>query len=232
MLYVIATPIGNLEDMSYRAVRVLGEVQALACEDTRRTRRILERYTISVPGLLFSYHEHNEWRAGRKIIKLLEQDRDVALCTNAGYPGISDPGYRIIAGVRDLGMEVNVLPGAGAVATALVSSGLPSASYIFKGFLPKKRGPRRRMLALDGNSPHTIVLFESPHRVGALLADSLDVLGDRMASVCIELTKKFEEVHRGYLGELESKFREVRVKGEITVVVAGNSPKFIRDQQS
>jgi len=225
-LYLVATPIGNLEDMTFRAVRVLGEVDVLACEDTRITRRIFERYHIPSPKTIFSYHEHNEQRAGQRVLELLAQGHSVALCTNGGYPGISDPGYRIVAACVEQGIPVEVIPGAGAVSVALVSSGLATSSYTFKGFPPKKAGPRKRFLEMERDLPHTLVLFESPHRVGRLLQDALEVLGNRLAAVSIELTKKFEEVHRGYLEDLAAKFQEAKIRGEVTVVVAGSHGKF------
>ena len=227
-LFVVATPIGNLEDVTFRAVRVLGEEQALACEDTRRTRRIYERHGIPSPPTILSHHEHNEQHAAARILRLLESGTSVALCTNAGYPSISDPGYRVISAALEQGFRVEVIPGPGAVETALVASGLPASSYTFKGFPPRKPGPRRRFLGLEQELPHTLVLFESPHRLGKLLADAHGVLGDRLAAVCIELTKMFEEVHRGYLSDLAAQFAEATVKGEVTVVIAGANPKFAR----
>jgi 16S rRNA (cytidine1402-2'-O)-methyltransferase len=227
-LYVVATPIGNLEDVTFRAVRILGEVDALACEDTRRTPRILERHGIPRPPLVFSYHEHNASRSARRIVALLEDGRNVALCTNAGMPAISDPGYRAISGALEAGFRVEVIPGPGAVETALVASGLPAASYTFLGFPPRKSGARKRTLEREKGSPHTLVLFESPHRLGKLLADAHEVLGDRRAAACIELTKKFEEVERGYLGDLAERYADATVRGEVTVVIAGNNPKFMR----
>jgi 16S rRNA (cytidine1402-2'-O)-methyltransferase len=227
VLYIVATPIGNMEDISYRAVRVLGEVEVLACEDTRQTRKIYERYSIPSPQTILSYHEHNESRVGGRIIACLEKGSRVALCSNAGYPGISDPGYRIISRAREEGIEVQVIPGAGAVTTALLVSGLPTSSYIFKGFAPKKKGRRRSFLEEECDRPHTLIVFESPYRIGAFLRDALDVLGNRMAAVCIELTKKFERIHRAGLAELAEQFHEKQVKGEITVVIAGNNPKFL-----
>ena len=225
-LYVIATPIGNLEDITLRALRVLGEVDALACEDTRITRRIFERHDVKSPRTIFSYHEHNEPAAGQRILGLLETGQSVALTTDGGYPGISDPGYRIIAECRNRGFRVEVIPGASAVTMALVASGLPTSSFTFKGFPPRKPGPRKTFLAMEKDLPHSLVLFESPYRVGKLLQDALEVLGNRLAAVCIELTKKFEEVHRGYLDELAQRFKEKAPKGEITVVIAGSNPKF------
>ncbi|HPO13293.1 MAG TPA: 16S rRNA (cytidine(1402)-2'-O)-methyltransferase [Candidatus Hydrogenedentes bacterium] len=225
-LYLIATPIGNLEDITHRAVRVLGEIDALACEDTRITRRIFERYGISLPATVFPYHEHNEEQAGKRILGLLANGSNVGLCTDGGCPGISDPGYRIIMACYEAGHAVEVLPGASAVTTALLLSGLPSSSYTFKGFPPRKPGPRKRFLELDRDLPHTLVIFESPYRLAALLADAHAVLGNRLAAVCIELTKRFERVHRGSLSELSVQFQKQEVRGEVTVVIAGNHPKF------
>ena len=225
-LFVIATPIGNLEDITLRALRVLGEVDALACEDTRMTRRIFERHVVKSPRTIFSYHEHNEPAAGQRILGLLESGQSVALTTDGGYPGISDPGYRIIAECRNRGFRVEVIPGASAVTIALVASGLPTSSFTFKGFPPRKPGPRKTFLAMEKDLPHSLVIFESPFRVGRLLQEALEVLGNRLAAVCIELTKKFEEVHRGYLADLADKFKEKTPKGEITIVIAGSNPKF------
>ncbi len=231
VLYVVATTIGNLEDLSHRAVRILGESDAVACEDTRQTRKIYERYSIPRPSLLFSYHEHNEGSAGRRILSLLREGKSVALCSDAGYPGVSDPGYRIVSDAWGQGFKVCVIPGAGAVTAALLASGLPTSSFTFKGFAPKKSGQRRRFLAAEKEAPHTLVLFESPHRVAALLGDALDVLGDRLAAVCVELTKRFESTSRAHLSSLVAEFEGQALRGEVTVVIAGNNPKFIRESE-
>jgi 16S rRNA (cytidine1402-2'-O)-methyltransferase len=228
-LFVVATPIGNLEDISFRVVRILGEVDALACEDTRFTRRIFERYQVKSPGIIFSYHEHNEEFAGKRILGLLESGAAVALCTDGGYPGISDPGYRVIAQCRERGFPVEIIPGPTAVTVALVTSGLSTASYTFKGFPPRKPGARKRFLDMEKDLPHTLVIFESPFRVGRLLDEAHEVLGNRLAAVCIELTKKFEEVHRGFLADLAEQFKNKKIKGEVTIVIAGNNPKFARE---
>jgi 16S rRNA (cytidine1402-2'-O)-methyltransferase len=229
-LFIIATPIGNLEDITLRAVRILGEIDALACEDTRRTRILYEKHGIKSPATVFSYREQNESSAGARMVGLLDQGLSVGLCSDAGYPGISDPGYRIISRAVERGHEVIVVPGASAVDLALLSSGLPTSSFTFKGFPPKKPGARKRFLDMDKNSPHTLILYESPFRIKKLLADALEVLGNRKAAVCLELTKQFERIRRGTLEELCKLFENETVKGEITVAIAGCNPKFTFDQ--
>lgn len=227
-LYVIATPLGNLEDITYRAVRILGEVQALACEDTRVTRKLLAHYGISKPPLMFACHDRNEARSRHGIMKLLDEGTEVALVSDAGMPAISDPGYRVVSAAIEAGHHVDVIPGPSAATTALVASGLPSSSFTFLGFPPRKPGPRQRLLAEYGQAEPTLILFESPHRIGQLLGDAVKVLGDRQAAVAAELTKMFEAVDRGWLSELAPRYAEKEVRGEITVVIAGNRPQFRR----
>jgi 16S rRNA (cytidine1402-2'-O)-methyltransferase len=226
--YLVSTPIGNLDDITYRAVKVLGSVDALACEDTRHTRIILDHYGIQPPPIVLSYHEYNEETSGRRILSLLEEGKSVALCTNAGTPGISDPGYRIIAACIEKGIAVESIPGPTAAIIALTLSGLPVSSFTFKGFPPKKPGQLEKFLFMERDLPHSLIFYESPFRIGPFLAQALLTLGDRRAAVCIELTKKFEKVRRGWLSELSAEFADARVKGEITVVIAGNNPKFMR----
>jgi 16S rRNA (cytidine1402-2'-O)-methyltransferase len=225
-LYVIATPIGNLGDLTHRAVQVLGQVDALACEDTRRTRTLYAAYGIQSPRTLLSYREHNEEHAGNRIMGFLKDGLTVGLCSDAGYPGISDAGYRIITATLDAGYRIEVIPGAGAVEIALLSSGLPTSSFTFKGFPPRKAGARRRFLEMEKELPHTLIFYDSPFRFHVLLKDALEVLGNRRAAVCIELTKKFEKTHRGTLSELVAAFEGKTVRGEVTVVIAGSNPKF------
>lgn len=228
-LYLIATPIGNLEDITLRALRLLSEVDALACEDTRMTKRIFERHGLERPAQIFPYHEHNEARASQGIVKLLDEGKSVGVCSDGGLPSVSDPGFRVVRDALAAGHNVEVLPGPSAVTTALLASGLPTHSFTYKGFPPRKPGPRKHFLEADGTAEHTLILFESPHRAGALLRDALEVLGDREAAVCVELTKKFEHVERGYLSDLVPQFAGRTIKGEVTVVIAGNHPKFMRE---
>ncbi len=230
-LFIIATPIGNLEDISLRALRVFSQLDALACEDTRFTRRIFERHGLSSPKIIFSYHEHNEDSAGKKIIELLRKGLTVGLNSDGGCPGISDPGYRIVKLCREEDFPVEVIPGASAVITALIASGLPTSSFTFKGFPPRKTGQRERFLEMEVNQPHTLVFFESPYRVLKFLDAALKVLGDRLAAVCMELTKKYEEIHSDYMSNLLESLSNHKIKGEVTIVITGNNPKFLNPSE-
>ncbi len=228
MLYLVATPIGNLDDLSARAVGALRAADVIACEDTRRTRVLLSHFEIPRPRTLLSYREQTEEKAGAKIMEMLDQGKTVALCSDGGCPGISDPGYRLTAMAAERGVEFEVLPGPTAVTVALLASGLPTSSFTFKGYPPRKPGPARRFFEEESGNAHTLVIFESPFRVAKTLAAALDALGDRRAAVCIELTKKHERVERGFLGDLLARFQEGPLKGEVTIVIAGNHPKFCR----
>lgn len=235
MLYVVATPIGNLDDMTPRALQALRAADVVACEDTRRTWALLSHFGIPRPAHMFSYREGIEARAGERIAGWLAEGKTVALCSDGGYPGISDPGYRLVSLAVERGFEINVLPGASAMAVALVASGLPTSSFTFKGYPPRKPGALRHFFEAERDLPHTLIVYESPFRVGQTLRAALDVLGERKAAVCIELTKKFERICRGYLGELAARFEGEKIKGEVTIVVAGNNPKFakeVRDEPS
>lgn len=228
MLYLVATPIGNMADISARALDVLARTDVLACEDTRRTRILFSHHHLSWPSRVISYREHAEMSGGRKIISELETGADVALCSDGGMPSISDPGYRIVNMAIEAGLEVTVIPGASAVETALTISGLSTSSYVFKGFPPRKGGPLKRFFTDDGSSAHTMVFFESPYRIKKTMAAALESLGDRRCAVCFELTKLHERVHRGYLTDVIASLENDPIKGEITAVIAGNNPKFAR----
>ncbi|MEM9454051.1 MAG: 16S rRNA (cytidine(1402)-2'-O)-methyltransferase [Myxococcota bacterium] len=221
MLYIVATPIGNLEDVSLRAIEVLRSVDVVASEDTRHTAKLLARHEIKARQMPF--HEHNEKRVVGKIVKLLEDGRDVALVSDAGTPGIADPGFSLVRRCHEEGLPVTMVPGPAALVMAVVLSGLPLHSFTFRGFPPRKPGKRRRFLAVDADSPHTLVFYESPYRVRALLGDALEVYGDRRAALCNDLTKKFEAVHRGTLSELGQRLEKDGAKGEYVVVVEGHT---------
>ena len=221
MLYIVATPIGNLSDMTPRAVETLKAVGVIACEDTRRTWALLTHFGIPRPGEMISYREGNEERAGKRILELLVSGVDVALCSDGGYPGISDPGFRLVRDVVAAEFPVGVIPGASAVNIALVMSGLPTSSWTFKGFPPRTPGKLRRFFEEEADAAHTLVVYESPFRLGAMLAAAAEVLGARPAAVCFELTKLHEHVVRGTLAELAARYAEEKVKGEVTVVIGG-----------
>jgi len=215
-LYIVATPIGNLEDISLRALRTLREVKLIAAEDTRRTRQLLNAYDIKTP--MTSYHERNKWTKLDYILNRL-RDGDVALVSNAGTPGMSDPGYELIVAANQRGIPVVPIPGASVVITALVVSGLDTGQFIYLGFLPHKAGARRHLLESVAGEYATIVVLESPHRLLAALNDILLVLGDRRVAVCRELTKVYEEVFRGRISQAIDHFAEPR--GEFTLVIEG-----------
>jgi len=218
-LYLVATPIGNLEDITLRAVRVLKEVDVIACEDTRQTQKLLNHYAISTRTT--SYHEHNEMTRSAELVKELQEGASVALVTDAGMPGISDPGYRLIALAIRHHVPVVPIPGASAFLAALVASGLPTDSFRFSGFLPAKRGERRAVLEAIRTSPRTQVFYEAPHRVVETLSDVVEVLGvARHVVVAREVTKVHEEFLRGRAGEVLGTLKaRDGVKGEITLLI-------------
>ena len=215
-LYIVATPIGNLEDISLRALRLLSQVKLVAAEDTRTTRQLLNAYNIKTS--LTSYHEHNKQAKLGYLLDCL-REKDVALVSEAGMPGLSDPGYELILAAVERSMSVVPVPGASAAVTALVVSGLPSNQFLYLGFLPRRRGDRQRLLQAVVDGPWTIVAFEAPHRLLETLKDALEILGDRKLAVCRELTKVHEEVFRGRLSQSIEYFAQPR--GEFTLVIEG-----------
>ncbi len=223
MLYLVATPIGNLSDITLRALEILGQVDLVASEDTRKTGRLLQHFEIKKPMLAF--HEHNEAQAGQKIINRVLQGQSVAVVTNAGTPGISDPGFTLVRRAVEQDVPVTMIPGPTAFVMALVLSSLPAHAFTFRGFPPRKSGKRRRFLEIDKHSPHTLIFYESPYRLKAFLQDAIEVFGDRQAALANELTKMFENVSRGTLSELLDDLDDAQIKGEYTVVIAGMDAK-------
>ncbi|MBI1885195.1 MAG: 16S rRNA (cytidine(1402)-2'-O)-methyltransferase [Chloroflexi bacterium] len=216
ILYLVATPIGNLEDVTLRALRILREVSLVAAEDTRTARKLLSHYGIK--ARLTSYTDHNKRTRIPAVLAALGRG-DVALVSEAGMPGVSDPGHDLVVAASEAGFPVVPVPGPSAVTAALAVSGLPTRQFTYVGFLPRRAGERRRLLQSLAAEPRTIVAFESPHRLERTLADMLSVLGDRRLAVCRELTKAFEEVFRGTVSEAIERFRQPR--GEFTLVVEG-----------
>jgi len=219
-LYVVATPIGNLEDISLRALRTLREAKLIAAEDTRKTKRLLATYDIRTP--MTSYHEHNKWSKLDYILNHLEGG-DVALVSEAGMPGISDPGYELVVAASRRGIPLVPIPGPSIVITALAISGLPTGKFSYIGFLPRKANDRRRLLESVADESATIVVLETPHRLLVALNDILLILGDRKVAVCRELTKIHEEVFRGTISQAVKHFTEPR--GEFTLVIEGKGKK-------
>ncbi|CAD7051740.1 16S rRNA (cytidine(1402)-2'-O)-methyltransferase [Pseudorhizobium endolithicum] len=218
-LYLVATPIGNLGDITLRALETLAGADVLACEDTRVTRVLLDRY--GIVNRPFAYHEHNADEAGPKLLAALDEGKSVALVSDAGTPLVSDPGFRLGQMAIEAGHRVVPVPGPSAPLAALVGSGMPSDAFLFAGFLPVKDKGRRDRLAELSRVPATLIFFESPHRIGASLAAAADVLGGgRRAAVCRELTKAFEEFRRGSLDQLSGYYADRPVKGEVVLLIA------------
>ncbi|NLG74297.1 MAG: 16S rRNA (cytidine(1402)-2'-O)-methyltransferase [Chloroflexi bacterium] len=218
-LYLVATPIGNLEDISARALRVLREVRLIAAEDTRQTAKLLNHYAIQTA--LTSYHEHNKLVKLDQILAALAEG-DVALVSDAGTPALNDPGYELVRAALQAGYEVSPIPGPSAPVSALVASGLPTDSFLYLGYLPRKSAERRRELAKVKDLPYTLIFLEAPHRLLASLEDLCHVLGDRACALARELTKVHEEIFRGSLSEAREYFQANPPRGEFTLVVAGS----------
>jgi 16S rRNA (cytidine1402-2'-O)-methyltransferase len=229
-LFVVGTPLGNLEDISLRALRILKEVNLIAAEDTRVCRKLLSHYSISTPAT--SFHEHSPPAKLRSLISALLEGKDIALVSDAGMPAISDPGEKLVAACIAEGIEVIPIPGPSAAVTALAVSGLPAAEFIFIGFLPRSGKERRRALEELAAQPQTLLLFEAPHRLSKTLADLREILGNRRAAAARELTKKFEEVVRGSLQEIADHFSPHPPRGEITLVIEGAPPKSKEEERT
>lgn len=219
-LTLCGTPIGNLEDMSARAIRTLTEADVIACEDTRRTRKLLGHHGIRARELVV-YNEGNERAQAKQLAHRISKGANVVLVSDAGMPGLSDPGYRLVRACIEAGASVEVVPGPSAAVAALAISGLAPGRFVFEGFLPRKEKERRRRIAEFSHEERTLVIFESPHRIEECLQDLLDGLGDRSAALARELTKLHEEVRRGSLSQLLAGVREEPARGEIVLVISG-----------
>ncbi len=230
MLYLVATPIGNLSDISLRALDILREVDIIASEDTRTTGRLLKHFDIQKPQM--SFHEHNEHRAGERIIAMLAEGKSVAVVSDAGTPGISDPGFTLVRRAIEADIPFTMIPGASGVLMALVLSGLPVHSFTFRGFPPRKSGKRQRFLAVDATSPHTLIFYESPHRLEPFFEDALAVYGNRQAALVNDLTKLYERVWRGTISELLDIAKSEKAKGEYIIVIAGEGAKIAKNSKS
>lgn len=222
-LYIVSTPIGNMEDITLRALRILKEVDLIAAEDTRRTGLLLKHFEIQTP--LTSYFEGNELKKRGYILSKLKEDKNIALVSDAGTPGISDPGFRLIQLVIENKIPIVPIPGPSAVVTALSVSGLPTDSFVFKGFLPHKSKKRRDLLKELIEVRETLIFYESPHRFSETLKDILEILGDREIVLTRELTKVYEEIMRGKVSQIQNMIGERKLKGEITLVVEGKTRK-------
>lgn len=229
-LYIVSTPIGNLEDITQRALRVLREVDLIACEDTRHTRKLLNHFGIDTKTI--SYHEHNERDRAEELCRLLEDGAAIALVSDAGTPVISDPGFRIVSLASEKGFQVVPVPGATAFVAALAAGGLSSDQILFAGFLPARASARRAKLEELRLNPATLIFYEAPHRIAAALRDAADMLGDRQAVVARELTKIHEEFVRGRLRELAGKFSQQATRGEIVLIIAGAGDEIYPETQN
>lgn len=216
-LFLVATPIGNLSDITYRAVQTLRDVDLIACEDTRHTRKLLQHYGIDTKSI--SYHEHNEQSRSNELIERLQRGENVAVVSDAGTPAINDPGFRVVQAAINAGIEVVSIPGPSALIAALVAAGLPTDEFFFGGFLPAKSGARRARLLELSATQATLIFYEAPHRLAESLNDAYQTLGERQAAVARELTKLHEEIRRGLLSELAQHYANEEARGEIVLLI-------------
>ena len=229
-LYLVATPIGNLKDITFRAVEVLKAVDLIACEDTRHTRKLLNAYEISTK--LVSYHEHNEAERADDLSKLLLDGKSIAVVSDAGTPGINDPGYRLVQKCIEMGIPIVPIPGAVAFVNAAIASGLPTDSLFFGGFLPAKTGDRKKRLRELADMPATLVFYETPHRIVAALRDALEVLGDRNAALAREITKLHEQFIRGSMTKIIDQVEAESPRGEFVLVIARADESIKKDDST
>ncbi|MCG1023967.1 16S rRNA (cytidine(1402)-2'-O)-methyltransferase [Sutcliffiella horikoshii] len=229
-LYLIPTPIGNLEDITYRSLRMLKEVDYIAAEDTRQTKKLCNYFDIATP--LISYHEHNKEQSGRKIIDLLRDGKDIGLVSDAGMPSISDPGYEVVVEALEENLYVVPLPGANAALTALVASGLVSQPFYFYGFLDRQKKEKKKELERLKKLMDTFILYESPHRLKDTLSLMLEILGDRSIVVSRELTKKFEEFTRGSISDVLALYEEQGIKGECCIIIEGSGEEAKEEEEA
>ncbi|HLZ58568.1 MAG TPA: 16S rRNA (cytidine(1402)-2'-O)-methyltransferase [Ktedonosporobacter sp.] len=229
MLYLVATPIGNLGDITLRALETLRTVDFVASEDTRKTGMLLKHFDIQKPQIAF--HEHNEQRAGERIEELLKQGKSIAVVTDAGTPGIADPGFTLVRRAIQSQIEVTMIPGPTALIMALVLSGLPVHGFTFRGFPPRKTVGRRKFMEIDKQSPHTLIFYESPYRLDDFVRDALEVFGDRQAAIANDLTKMFEKIERGTLSTLLAGLETGKLKGEYIVVIEGAREQSFQEQK-
>jgi 16S rRNA (cytidine1402-2'-O)-methyltransferase len=229
ILYIVATPIGNLEDITLRALRVLKEVDCIAAEDTRHTKKLLNHFDIHTP--LVSYHEHNERTAASALVERLHGGESIALVCDAGTPAISDPGYRLTAAAVAARIQVTPVPGPAAFVAALSIAGLPTDRFAFEGFLPEKRERRKERLRMLRDEPRTLIFYEAPHRLKDALADMEKIFGDRAIVVARELSKLHEEVLRGSIREISARIAAGEVRGEIVLVIQGSEEKSVASEE-
>ena len=230
MIYLVSTPIGNLGDITERALKTLREVDIVLSEDTRKTGLLLKHFNISKPQI--SFHEHNERRMLERVAGLVDEGKSLALVTDSGTPSVSDPGFRLVRRAIELGWKFTSVPGPAAFVMALQLSGLPVHSFTFRGFPPRKRGQRMRFFLQDRRSLHTLIYYESPHRICGTLQDMVEAFGDRDAAIAHDLTKLFESVERGTLSELTALYAKKQPKGEYTVVIRGAGEEEAQEEEA